>query len=505
MTTNTARIAKNTLALYFRQILIILVNLYTVRVVLNTLGAEDYGIYTTVAGVITMLGFLSNSLGMASQRYFSFEIGRGNVEQLKNIFNLNFTIYLMIIAVILLLAETGGLWFVNNKLALPSGRKNAAIWLYQFSVISFVFSILVSPYMASVIAHEDMNSYAYISIIEAMLKLGMVFILRNISFDKLKLYGILICVIHIINTAIYSSFCRFKYQECKFKLYWDKDLFKEIGSYMGLNLLGQLSGIFRNQGITILLNQFFGATAAASRSIALSINSYTVTFSYNFNMVLQPQIIKKYAAGEKSGMLEFVFFGAKGTYFLMYLAALPLMLEMDQVLRILLGRLPQYTVLFSRLALIELLIETITYPITTAVQATGRIKLFQFVVGGLLILNLPVSLMLLTLDAPVYSVAITAICLSCMAITVRLVILKRLVPFSIFVFLKRVILPICTASIVSAIFPIFIYCFMEQDLLRLFILVFVSVLISIVCVYLLGLNRIERIQIKKIIFKVLGI
>jgi O-antigen/teichoic acid export membrane protein len=501
MPTNTARIAKNTLMLYFRQILIMLVSLYTVRVVLNTLGAEDYGIYNVVAGVVAMLGFLSNSLGMASQRYFSFEIGRGDAEQLRKIFSLNFTIYLMIIAVVLLLAETGGLWFINNKLVLPPGRKIAAIWVYQFSVVSFIFSILVSPYMASVIAHEDMNIYAYISTLEAILRLGMVFLLENILFDKLKLYGILICAIHSINAAVYSCFCRRKYHECKFKLYWNRDLFKEIGSYMGLNLLGQLSGIIRNQGITILLNQFFGALAAASRSIALSINSYTVAFSYNFNMALQPQIIKKYAAGEESDMLEFIFFGAKGTYFLMYLVVLPLILEMNQILGLLLGGLPQYTVLFSRLILIELLIETITYPVTTVVQATGKIKLFQFVVSGLLIVNLPVSLMLLTLGAPAYSVMIAAICFSCITVMVRLAVLKRLIAFSIFVFLKRVVLPISIVSIVSAVFPVFIYCVMKQDLFRLFILVFVSVFINIGCVYLLGLNNIERIQIKKLFIR----
>jgi O-antigen/teichoic acid export membrane protein len=225
---NTARIAKNTLMLYFRQILIMLVSLYTVRVVLNTLGAEDYGIYNVVAGVVAMFGFLSGAMASASQRYFSFEIGRGDFDQLKKVFSLSIVIYILIALIVLLMVETIGLWFVSNKMAIPVERKNTALWIYQTSIISFLFTILTAPYMAAIIAHEDMNIYAYMSIIEVILKLVVVFLLRIIQLDKLQLYGILMGAIAVMNTVMYRIICSVKYPACKFEFYWNKALFNVV-------------------------------------------------------------------------------------------------------------------------------------------------------------------------------------------------------------------------------------------------------------------------------------
>lgn len=295
MSSNTTRIAKNTLMLYFRQILIMLVSLYTVRVVLETLGAEDYGIYNVVAGVVTMFGFLSNSMAGASQRYLSFEIGRGDFERLKTIFSLSLTIFILIAVIIVLLAETVGLWFITNKLIIPSERRIVAYWVYQFSIISFVFTILTTPYMASIIAHEDMNIYAYVSIVEAMLKLGIVFVLNIIPFDKLQIYGILLCITTFINTAIYRIICTAKYKECQFKIYWNNILFKDIIGYTGWTLLGVLADIFKKQAITILLNQMFNPLVVAARSIAFTITGAVNSFFNQFMMALRPQIVKSYA------------------------------------------------------------------------------------------------------------------------------------------------------------------------------------------------------------------
>ena len=336
----TKRIAKNTLMLYFRQILIMVVSLYTVRVVLNTLGAEDYGIYNVVAGVVTMFSFLSSSMATASQRYFSFALGENDNEKLKKYFSMSFTIYCLIALIVLVLAETVGLWFVVNKLVVPMERKDAAFWIYQASVFSMIFTILTAPFMASIIAHEDMNIYAYVSIIEVVLKLGIVFLLPLFAIDKLIFYGLLMAVVVFINTAIYRTICVKKYSECKFSFFWEKDLFKELISYTGWNMFGAAVGVFKYQVVNIILNQFFNPIVNTARGIAQQVNSAVNSFAQNFSTAVRPQIIKTYASGEKDKMLQLMFRSCKATFLLMYVFALPLILEMPYVLKLWLKNVP---------------------------------------------------------------------------------------------------------------------------------------------------------------------
>jgi len=487
--------------LYFRQILIMLVSLYTVRVVLETLGAEDYGIYNVVAGVVTMFSFLSNSMATASQRYFSFEMGQGNFEQLKKVFSLSLIIYIMIGLLVLLLAETIGLWFVNNKLAIPLDRKTQAFWAYQFSIVSFLFTILSSPYMAMIIAREDMNIYAYVSIIEVLLKLGTVFLLRFIVFDKLILYGILILIVAVINTTIYRVICMKKYHECKFYFFWNKGLFKEIVGYSGWNMFGASVGIFKNQIVNILLNQYFNPIVVAARAIAAQVDNAVMSFSQNFSTAIRPQIIKSYATGEKEKMLSLMFRGSKGTYLLMYLFALPLSLEMPAVLGIWLKNPPEYTVLFTRLMLVDVLVTSVSYPIATAAQATGKIMMYQSVVGGILLLNVPFSWIALQMGFPAYSVLIIAIGIAFIATIARLLILKRLVSYSIRCFFKTVLIPVFVISILSAVLPAIIYYFLAQNILRLFLVTGVSVISVCVISYCIGLDSQERQKVRDAIVR----
>jgi O-antigen/teichoic acid export membrane protein len=496
---NTRRIAKNTLMLYFRQILIMLVSLYTVRVVLETLGAEDYGIYNVVAGVVTMFGFLSGSMAAASQRYLAFEIGRGDYEQLKRVFSLCLTIYVLIALAVLVLAETIGLWFVSNKLIIPPERKSAALWVYQFSIISFLFTIMVTPYMAAIIAREDMNIYAHMSIIETILKLGIVFLLRFMRWDKLPLYGLLLCAVTIISMGIYRIVCKHKYQECRFRFYWNKDLFKDIAGYTGWNLYGSIAWIFKNQIVNILINQFFNPAVVAARGIASSVNSAVSSFSNNFSVALNPQIIKNFAANQKTEMLCLMFRGAKGAYFLMYLFTLPIMIEMPFVLSIWLKSPPEYSVLFTRLVLLDTLINSVSYPIVAAIQATGKNKLQQIVQGSIFFLNLPISFIVLLLGFPAYSVMIIVICLTFITLVSRVIILRMLISFSVIQFFKKVIQPICIVSILSAVFPILLSLLWKQNLLRFFIITSISIISICVCIYLIGLSKAERLRINGII------
>ncbi|GHV70001.1 hypothetical protein AGMMS49928_15570 [Spirochaetia bacterium] len=452
-----------------------------------------------VAGVVTMLSFLSGSMANASQRYFSFEIGRKDFEQLKKVFSLNLTIFIVIALSVLVLSETIGLWFVNTKLVIPAARKNAAQWIYQFSIISFLFTILTTPYMASIIAHEDMNIYAYVSIIEAILKLGVVFLLRFIFIDKLQLYGFLMCAVAIINTAIYRIICTRKYQECKFSFYWNKPLFKEIASYIGWSLFGNLTSVVRNQAVTILLNQVFNPVVIAARSIASQINSVVSSFSSNFSTALQPQIIKSYSSGQNAEMLHLISRGSKSTYFLMYLFTLPLVLEMPIILSVWLKNVPDYAVIFTQLALIDVLINSISFPLMTAARATGKVKIYESVLGSIQIVGFFITWLVVILGAPAYSVMIVSICISIIMVIGRLLIVRWLIKFSLKQYFYEAILPACLVTIVSIILPALLYIILKKSILRLFVVIAVSVFSVCGCMYMLGLNKAERKKINELI------
>ena len=496
---STKRIAKNTLMLYFRQILIMLVSLYTVRVVLNTLGAEDYGIYNVVAGVVTMFSFLSGAMATASQRYFAFEMGKGNEEGLQKIFSVTMIIYVLLALIIMLLAETVGLWFVNTKLVIPTERMVAARWIYRFAILSFMVTLLTTPYMASIIAHENMNVYAYVSIVEVALKLGVVFLLQVLPYDKLIVYGGLLLFVACINTGLYRGYCKKHYLECRFRLVWDKVLFKEMVSYSGWNLFGASVGIVKNQIINILLNLFFGPLVNAARAVSAQVNSAIVSFSQNFSTAMRPQIIKSYAAENYEETMQLVFRGCKGTFFLMYLFALPLMIEMPYVLKLWLKEPPELSVLFTRLALLDALIDSISYPIMTLAQATGKIKLYQGVVGGVLLLNLPVSYCALRLGAPAYSVMIVAAGITLLAFIIRLYIVRRLTRISLVQFVTKTALPVLAVAVCAGILPVMTNGRLSQGMLRLCVTVVISCCSTALFVWFIGLSGEERVSVSGVI------
>jgi O-antigen/teichoic acid export membrane protein len=486
--------------LYFRQILIMLVSLYTVRVVLNTLGAEDYGIYNVVAGVVAMFGFLSGSMAVASQRYFSFEIGQGDLEQLRRVFSLSLIIYILIALLVLLLAETVGLWFVSNKLLIPLERKIAALWIFQFSILSFLFTILGVPYMADIIAHEDMNIYAYVSIIESALKFLSAFLLLkfNIS-DKLKIYGLFICLSAITITAVYMIICMLRYKECRIRFYWDTSLVKELTSYTGWNLFGTFAGLFKNQGVNILLNQYFNPVIVATRGIALQVNGAVVSFSQNFSTALRPQIIKKYALKNEADMLNLVFQGAKITFLLMYIIILPLFFEMPYILSLWLNNPPEYSILFTRLTLIDALIESMSYTIMTATQATGKIKIYQAVVGGILLLNLPITWIALMSGGVAYTTMIIAIICAVVAFFARLLVLRRLITFPITEFFQKVIVPILFVVLFSVVVPVVLHIYLEYSLIRFILVSMISVFVTCILFYIIVFTKIEKKRIIELI------
>jgi O-antigen/teichoic acid export membrane protein len=438
-------------------------------------------------------------MAFASQRFFSIEIGHNDFDQLKRLFSLTIIIYILLAILIFILAEILGLWFVQNKLIIPVERKNIALSIYQFSVISFSFTILSSPYMAAIIAHEDMNIYAYVSIVEAILRLGIVFILRSIPVDKLWLYGILTCIITCIKTIIYITVCTARYQEVRFRFYWNKNLFKEIISFTGWSLFASLVGIFKNQFMNILLNQFFNPVVITARSIASSVDAATISLSSNFTAALRPQITKNYATGQNTQMLGLMFYGAKGAYFLTYIFMLPLVIETPFVLSLWLKNIPEYAILFTRLGLIDALIASISYPIIDGAMATGKVKLFQLFSGGILLLTFPVAWLLLLLNAEAYSTMIVAICMTSIAFIARILILRKLIEYSIIQFIKDVVIPVGLVTVLSAVFPLLIFIFLKSNILRLFLTTIISVISIFSLVYVIGINKTERQKIKLIL------
>lgn len=495
MESENKRIAKNTLMLYFRQILILLTSLYTVRIVLQVLGAEDYGIYNVVAGTVTMFSFLSNSMATASQRFFSFELGQGNVDNLQKTFSLMMIIYVLLAIVVFIFAQTVGLWFLKNKLTIATERMNAALWIYQFTIYSFILSILTAPYMAALIAHENMKIYAYASVIEATLKFLVALSLKVFPYDKLMIYGFLLLLVTLINTTIYRVYCVTRYSECRFIFTWDKEKVKEIISYSCWNLFGSSVSIVKNQILNILLNLFFNPVVNAARSIAAQVNNAVNSFAGNFTTAMRPQIIKQYAAGKYDKAIQLVFNGCKYTFFLMFIFSLPLVLEMNCILKLWLSNPPEMAVVFTRLALIDAVIASVSYQIMTLAQATGKIKLYQSVVGGILLLNLPFSYVTLKIGAPAYSVMVIAIIVSVVATIARLFILRHLVSFSIKRFFKSCVIPIFSVALFASAVPCFLHYVLCENFFRFFIVLLSSIVMTLFCIVTLGFSHNERVVI----------
>ncbi len=491
------RIAKNTGMLYIRQILILLVGLYTVRVILENLGIEDYGIYNVIGGLVMLFSFLSGTMASATQRFFSFALGKNDTEKLKKTFSVNLIIYFAIAVIAVVLLETIGMWYVEEHLKIPPARYDAAIFLFHFSIFTFIGTMLATPFMAIIIAHEDMHIYAYISILEAFLKLGIVLLLIYIPSDKLKLYGVLLFIVSNINLFSYVAVCLKKYQECQFKeFYWDKALFKQILNFTSWTLFGQVSTVTRNQAITILLNQSFNPVVVAARAIAINASNKINIFSSNFNVGLYPSIIKSYSSGDKEGMFKLIFNGSTMTFFLMWVFALPMFLEMDTILNIWLNTPPPEAILFTRLALVEVLINSISLPLTTAARAPGRMKVYELTLGSIQILIFLVAWIVLKMGGAPYSVYIVAIGANLIMFVVRLLIVSSLIGLEIITYTKKVVIPTFSIITISSVISYLFKHNIPHGLIFSILTFLISILISSISMYYIGLNKDWRLKIR---------
>jgi len=491
------RILKNTVMLYFRMLFSMGVSLYTVRIILNSLGAEDYGIYNVVGGIVTLFAFLNSIMTSASQRFFSFELGRRNSFKLQRIFSLILTIYVVVALFILICSETIGLWFVNNRLVIPENRIVAANWAYQFSVFSFIVSMLGVPYNAIIIAYEKMSIYAYVGIIEALMKLAIALLLTIISVDNLILYAFLLFLSTLITTSIYVFICIKRFEVCRYVLYWNKTIFNRLLNFTGWNLVGSVAGIFSGEGINILLNMFFGPVINASRGIAFQVSGALNSFGSNFYTAVRPQIIKYYAVGDYPSMLNLVFQSSKFSYYLLLFFVLPVLFEADTILALWLKNLPEHAVLFTRLIVINALIDSLANPLLTAALATGNIRKYQIVVGSVFLFNLPLSYVFLKWGFPPEVTMIISIFISIIGLYLRALMLKGMVGLSPQQYFKKVIGLLMWFSLLACIAPIIVCYVMSPGILRLIVEVGGGTLSTGLLIYTVGLTSSEKMYLKQ--------
>lgn len=487
-------IIKNSLFLYFRMFLSMGVSLYTSRIVLDTLGVEDYGIYSVVGGVVGLFAFFNLAMSSSTQRFLSYEIGINNFNQLKKTFSAALTIHIFIAILVLLLAETIGLWFVMHKLNVPSNRLDAVHWVYQFSVLTFLIGIIQVPYNALIIARERMNIYAYISIFEVLLKLFLLYALLFFNMDKLKLYSVLIFVGAIIIRMIYRLYCKVNFAESKYEFYFDKKLYNSLLSFTGWSLFGNVAAIARGQGSNVLLNLFFGTVINAAYGITLTVQGAVKTFVGNFQMAMNPQIIKTYASGNKEQSLKLIFQSSKFSFFLMFLIAVPIIYNVDFILNLWLKNPPPYTSIFVILSLINILIDTISGPLMIGAQASGKIKWYQITLGILIIICLPISYLLLKFYNNPELIFVVIITINFISLFIRLLFLKKLINLNIGLFFKIVIFKILiSVCIILTTILLYNHYFFIKDPLNSFLIKssFITV-INLSTITLIGLNKNEK-------------
>ena len=489
---NNKRIAKNTLMLYCRMLFTMAVSLFTSRVVLNTLGVEDYGIYNVVGGVVSMFSIISGSLSAAISRFITVELAKGDADKLRKTFSASVTIQLLLSLVIVVLIESIGVWFLNAKMVIPAERMDAANWVLQFSIVTFVINLISVPYNATIIAHEKMSAFAYISILEVVCKLVIVYLLKISPIDRLVFYAILMCAVSVIIRLVYGYYCNRHFPECKFSFRFDKDLLKRMFSFAGWNFIGASSAVLRDQGGNIIINLFGGPAVNAARGIAMQVNHAIVGFSNNFMTALNPQITKSYASGEQDYMMKLIFRGARFSFYMLLFLSLPVLVSTHYILSVWLGIVPEHSVLFVRLALIFAMSESISSPLVTAMLATGKIRNYQIVVGGLQMLNLPISYVLLRIGCIPETVMMVAIGLSQCCLAARLVMLRTMIGLSARKYLREVYLNVILVTTAAAVLPILVSVVLEESFLNFVIIVLISLITTAISIFYIGFNKNER-------------
>ncbi len=502
---NNKRIAKNTIMLYCRMAVTMGISLYTSRVILEVLGVDNFGIYNVVGGVVVLFGFLNTAMATATQRFLNFWLGKNDFIQTSRVFSMALSVHGVISVVILLLAETIGLWFLNVKLNIPADRMSAANWVYQFSVFTTILGIMLVPYHAVIVAYEKMSFYALMSIANAVLKLVIVYMLIFSPFDALVYYAFLVFVLGILNQIAYIWYSKKSFgYVAKYYRFWEANLFKELFGFSGWSLFGGVANMCNSQGINMVLNIFCGVVLNAAMGITTQIQGAVGQFVGNFQLAFSPQLTKLYAAGKQEEFIRLIFRASKFSYFLMFFIALPFILNMDFVLNIWLTEVPEYTSVFAQWLLVFMLIDALSGPLWMSVQARGKIKNYQLIVSCFIFLNLPLAILVLWLGfSPVWVVVIKT-GINLWVHIWRIFYLRKLVALPARKYLWEVCARVFFVSVVSSILPLILWIYCSADFIngwgRFLSVCFVSTVTTSICVWLLGFNRLERHAIVNMFF-----
>lgn len=492
---NTKRIARNTLMLYARLLFGMLVSLYTSRIILNALGFEDYGIYNVVGGFVAMFSIISGSLSAAVSRFLTFELGRGDMQRLKETFSTSLLIHIALAGIVFILAESIGVWFLNTQMTIPINRLYAANWVFQASVLAFMLGLFSVPFNASITSHEHMSTFAYIGILEVLLRLGIILFIAYapFGFDKLILYSLLLVAVGMSLQCVYFLYCRRHFEECRdVRLHFNKKYWKEISSFAGWNFIGSSSSLLKDQGVNILLNLFNGPVVNAARGISGSVNAAACSFANNFMVAINPQLTKSYASGDKEYMFSLSERGTRFSIYIILLFALPIMFEADFVLNIWLKHFPEHTVNFMRLVFLLTLCEVLSSTLITIQLATGRVRNYQIAVGGMQLMNFPLSYVCLKLGMQPESTYVVAIVVSLCCLVLRLYFLRGMVNLSVKRYLKNVCANVTCVLALSSVLPLLVHCSMPYGWIR-FVVVSLSCVGSVgLITYFIGCDVSER-------------
>lgn len=464
---NNQRIAKNTILLYGRTLFVMLVSLYTSRVILQVLGVEDYGVYQVVGGMVAMFSVISASLSSAISRFITFEIGKGNKEKLRSVFGTSIFIQIVISFIVLALAEIVGIWFMNTKMQIPEGREIAAIWVLQCTLISFVINLISVPYNACIIAHEHMKAFAYVSIVDVLLRLGICFLITVSPIDRLISYAILTALVSLALRFIYAFYCHRHFEESRVTITFNKDIFKEMFGFAGWSFFNNTMYILNTQGVNMLINVFFGVAFNAARGVAAQVEGAVVQFVNNFTVAVNPQITKSYASGDLESMHRLVCRGAKFSFFIMLLMAVPLICETDTILNIWLEEVPPHAVSLVQLSLILGLLDSIGNSGYTACIATGRIKKYSIVISSIAILEFPLTWLAFSMGGVIEMTYYLYIVVKLIVLIARMFLLQEMVGLKKAIYFKEVWLPIIKVTAISIIPSLLLVHILPNSFLRL--------------------------------------
>ena len=504
-TDNNKRIAKNTLLLYVRMLFTMAVSLFTSRVILNTLGVEDYGINNVVGGIVTMFSVLSGSLSASISRFITFELGKGNLQRLKTVFSTGVNIQLGMSLLVVILAEAVGIWFLNTKMNIPVERLNAANWVFQCAILTFVLNLLSVPYNAAIIAHEKMSAFAYISVVEVTLKLIIVYMLTISPFDRLKTYAVLLLLVGAIIRFIYGYYCKRHFEECTYHFILDKPVLKEMTGFAGWNFLGNGAYMLNTQGVNILMNLYFGVAVNAARGVATQVDAALKQFVNNLTTAVNPQITKSYAQGDLDYMHKLVCRSAKFSAFLMMFFAVPIILETNTILTIWLKTVPDYAVIFLQWIIISSFMDTVlANSLVTSMFATGKIKRYQIIVTTVGCLVFPLSWIAFKLGFEPQVGYILYFFIYTILLFVRLYLLKDMVKLPVMMYIREVLYKLAPVIVVGFAIPGILILTMDAGWLRLILVCLLSVLVTAASEYFIGLSNKEKDFVAEKIKLVIG-